>query len=54
MQPLYDTFKLPTVEEKVAARKTVIAGPLKDKLAAATKLVVSGVERVRPALGAGS
>jgi hypothetical protein len=29
-----------TVDEKIAARKTVIAGPLKDKLTLATKLVV--------------
>lgn len=39
MQPLYDTFKIKDADEKIKAREAVVAGPLKDKLAYATKLV---------------
>lgn len=41
MQPLYDTFKIKDADEKVKAREAVVAGPLKDKLNLATKLVES-------------
>jgi len=41
MQPLYDTFKIKELDEKIKARETVVAGPLKEKLGFAEKLVVS-------------
>ncbi|GBF98377.1 glutathione S-transferase [Raphidocelis subcapitata] len=44
MQPLYDTFKIKELDEKIAARKAVLDGPLKDKLAHATKLVEAAAD----------
>ncbi|KAI8467457.1 MAG: hypothetical protein J3K34DRAFT_430391 [Monoraphidium minutum] len=39
LQPLYDTFKIKDLDEKLKAREVAIAGPMKDKLALAAKLV---------------
>lgn len=39
MQPLYDTFKIKELDEKIKARQDAIAGPLKAKLEMASKLV---------------
>lgn len=41
LQPLYDTFKLKELDEKIKAREAAIEGPLKEKLGFATKLVES-------------